>query len=661
MAIANLTVQQPVIPRPDVSWLDGIAESLGGVIDQAGDTRLARQALGSMSAAPQQQATGGFLSRLAPQQQPQAQAPQTAAVTPVYRGDLQGDTYRPFIDTVRAGGLTNPYGLAAVASTGKAESGWSAKNAMRTWSDPSESGQPGTAGGILSWRGPRYQALAATGDLSPEGQAKFFLQENPQLIQALNNAKSVEEAQQLMNNAWAFAGYNRPGGEAGRRLAMAKSYYASEFGNAPPANGGAAAIEAIAPLEQGDTSGTETAYVDPYVKVEPRQEASVAPQGDASPYTMASPTAPQSRAPMQVADASGSTGLIAQGVTPIQRGSVDPDLIARMIGNPRLRDFGIALWKQNAGQAGGEPWQFVTLPDGTLARANQQTGAVERLGNFAKPNQDAVTVGDNLVDRATGRVIYEGKPKTPASYQEFQLARENGFTGSYADWEKVKVPGAATVTVNAGEGDKFYENLDKKNAEMFSTLSDSGMNGRSRLAQLGQLEGLLQQSPSGAEAGLKLWLGDMGINSEGLDSLQATRALVEKMVPEQRQAGSGPMSDADIVMYRRSLPSVMNQPGGNELVLGTAKAIAEYDIKMGEIADAVADRSITPSEGRKRIRELENPLSGYTEKMRKLRGTNTNGKTPPRAPAPPSAPQAPSGVDPNLWRYMTPEERKLWQ
>lgn len=453
MAIANLTVQQPTIPRPDVSWLDGIAESLGGVIDQAGDTRLARQALGSMSVSPQQQATGGFLSRLAPQQQPQAQGPQTAAVTPVYRGDLQGDTYRPFIDTVRAGGLTNPYGLAAVASTGKAESGWSAKNAMRTWSDPSESGQAGTAGGILSWRGPRYQALAATGDLSPEGQAKFFLQENPQLIQALNNASSVEEAQQIMNNAWKFAGYDRPGGESSRRLAMAKSYYSSEFGNAPPANGGAAAIEAIAPLEQGDTSGTETAYVDPMVKVEPR--------ADAAPYTMASPTAPQqSRAPMQVADASGSTGMIAQGVTPIQRGSVDPELIARMVGNPRLRDFGIALWKQNAGQSGGEPWQFVNLPDGTLARANQQTGAVERLGTFAKPKEEKalINLGDGqLFDPNTRETIDAGggRKKAPSIVELFDeqtgqpyKARWNDEAGTFERVGGVKARSGMSLTTN---------------------------------------------------------------------------------------------------------------------------------------------------------------------------------------------------------------------
>lgn len=185
-----------------------------------------------------------------------------------------GDTYEPFINTIKEGGLTNPYGLAAVAATGRAESGWSAANANRTWSDPSESGQAGTAGGIMSWRGPRYQALAATGDLSPQGQAKFFLQEDPDLIAKLNNAKSLEEAQGLMNRAWAFAGYNRPGGESSRRLAYAKGYL-------PNFQGGSTEVASLDPsagMSASDAinaAATPSGYVDPAVASQNAQPAPV--------------------------------------------------------------------------------------------------------------------------------------------------------------------------------------------------------------------------------------------------------------------------------------------------------------------------------------------------------------------------------------------------
>lgn len=228
--------------------------------------------------------------------------------------------------------------------------------------------------------------------------------------------------------------------------------------------------------------------------------------------------------------------------------------------------------------------------------------------------------------------IRNPQAKATDDMREYDLARQQGYAGTFTQYQMdIRRAGAPSTNVNVGEGDKFYENLDKKNADTFAALSDGGMGARGRLANLNTLDQLLQQSPTGAGAQVKLWLGDLGINTEGVDDLQATRALIEKLVPEQRAPGSGPMSDADIAMYRKSLPSVMNQPGGNAMILGTAKAIAQYDIQMGAIADAVADREITPAEGRKRIRELANPLDGYRERMREFGGappaSNNDGWT----------------------------------
>jgi hypothetical protein len=132
--------------------------------------------------------------------------------------------FSEFMGTVQQAGVTNPFALAAIAATGSHESGFSAANAARTWSDPSESGRPGTAGGVMSWNNDRLSAMQrfTGGDTSAAAQAAYFLQEDPALIQRLQNASSVEEAVSLMNNAWRFAGYDRPGGEAERRLRTAQ-------------------------------------------------------------------------------------------------------------------------------------------------------------------------------------------------------------------------------------------------------------------------------------------------------------------------------------------------------------------------------------------------------------------------------------------------------
>lgn len=138
-----------------------------------------------------------------------------------------------FMQSIRAGspehnipGLTNPYGLAAVMSTGTHESAFAPANVFGKWNDPSESGQAGVSGGALSWREERYRKMQSyvesMGGDTARNQALFFLQEDPNLVAQLQNAKDPAEAQQMMNQAWRFAGYNEAGGEAGDRIATAQ-------------------------------------------------------------------------------------------------------------------------------------------------------------------------------------------------------------------------------------------------------------------------------------------------------------------------------------------------------------------------------------------------------------------------------------------------------
>lgn len=147
------------------------------------------------------------------------------------------DVYTRFMKTAYESGVKNPNGLAAIAATANRESKFSPKNAYGSWSDPSESGQAGTAGGIMSWRGNRFLGLqkfaAKMGDNprrpSPEVQAKYLFHEDPSLKDKLNAAKSPQQAQQIMNNAWAFAGYDRDSPERNARFSLANTY-AEKYG-----------------------------------------------------------------------------------------------------------------------------------------------------------------------------------------------------------------------------------------------------------------------------------------------------------------------------------------------------------------------------------------------------------------------------------------------
>lgn len=626
----------PVIPKPDHSWLKNLAGNIGAIDDVRAD-RIIRDDLTRNGIATKQ--PGGFLNSLLNGNSRQGQFP--AAPTPmgqgapevaprVQRADLQGDTLRPFIDTVRGGGLTNPYALSAVAATGRAESGWSAKNANSTWSDPSESGQAGTAGGIMSWRGPRYQALAATCDLSPEGQARFFLQENPELIQKLNNASSVQEAQQLMNNAWKFAGYDRQGGESARRIALANAYYKNEFSNAQT-NGGAAAIKAIAPLEQGDTAPQATAYRDPMVSA-PNSRVAAPAQAETDPaamrYTMSSPTAPQqNRAPMQIADASNRFVAQPQSQSAVP---VDGDLIRRMVQNPITRERGLALWQQ-ATEGRKMGYDFMLAPNGDLLRTDNQGGA-SVVGNFGKTERQGLVNAGNgqlydpniqqwISSQNGGQQFRQATPEEANRYgsQAGQFGPDGKFypinppqgTSLQVD------PTTGAVTFNQGAGVKPLTEGQSKDT-VYSTRATAAM------PLLNKHEGALLSLGETLASGVPMNLGNYAQSEEFQLARDAGKDFLASIL--RKDTGAAVTKSEEDLYGRTFLPQLGDKPATVD-AKRQRRSLAVEAIKAGMPPQAIANMG----------RALESvPTLDAGEPP----------PSPPESPVPPAPRQAPGGSGP---------------
>lgn len=162
-----------------------------------------------------------------------------------------------------------------------------------------------------------------------------------------------------------------------------------------------------------------------------------------------------------------------------------------------------------------------------------------------------------------------------AMIQNYEYWLTQGKTPEEA--QELARAGSGGTTIDMGGGGKFEEQFAKLDADTIAGVQAAGSAAVRSLSKLQQLEQYLANSPGGIEAGLKQIGGELGIDTEGLDQIQAAQAIINSLVPEQRQPGSGPMSDADLVLFKQSLPRIMNQPGGNALILNTLKAIAEYD------------------------------------------------------------------------------------
>jgi hypothetical protein len=209
--------------------------------------------------------------------------------------------------------------------------------------------------------------------------------------------------------------------------------------------------------------------------------------------------------------------------------------------------------------------------------------------------------------------------------------------------------GAPTTNISIGPDENaFSEETGKILAQEADGVAQQGAAAQRSMGQLNTLEQALLNSPAGAGGAIANMAANIGIKTEGVENLELANAIISQLVPSQRPPGSGVMSDADLALFKASLPRLINTREGNQLIIDTMRNIAEYDMQRGEIARGMQLGQITPDVAFTRYGELGNPLSAFQNQ-------GGGGAT---------TPPAGSGavdVDPALLEFMSPEERALFQ
>ena len=202
--------------------------------------------------------------------------------------------------------------------------------------------------------------------------------------------------------------------------------------------------------------------------------------------------------------------------------------------------------------------------------------------------------GRKAVVQALLQQRLSGGAKAPSSVQEYQFARQNGFTGSYTDFLGKKRGPLVQV---GGEGDptaaanaKAYAAGTQKFLEKFGmTMGDVAATGgkyAQQLAQIDQLEGFLSKVKTGTLAAwTQIARENFNISLPG-DSgpAQAAAAILNFLTPQQRPPGSGQMSDGDVKLFKASLPAMINTPEGNAEIIAVMRAVAEHNQRVAYIA-----------------------------------------------------------------------------
>jgi hypothetical protein len=265
----------------------------------------------------------------------------------------------------------------------------------------------------------------------------------------------------------------------------------------------------------------------------------------------------------------------------------------------------------------------------TAARAGMigQAPALDRnrlLSAMLDPNMPPdVAERAKAVFEATKPVETKAAPGDIGAY-EAALAR--GFIPpgtTFQQFMTMRRPPGTTVNVG-GEVSPFDKKVQEGKATMFLEIEKSGIAAQRSAQDINRLDKLLSNIDTGGAAAFKQFAGNFGINTENLDDIQAAQAIINKLVPAQRPSGSGPMSDADLELFKQSMPRIINQPGGNKLIIESMKAINRYLIEEGKIAAEVTARRITPEEGTARMFALGNPVQDFFEQSQPTGGQSSS-------------------------------------
>jgi len=264
---------------------------------------------------------------------------------------------------------------------------------------------------------------------------------------------------------------------------------------------------------------------------------------------------------------------------------------------PELRGAGAAIEKQGAARVA----------------ATNKNRTVEMLRGRGRDDlAGMVERGMISPTDAASQLLAVPKDDRTSGIKEYQQAVRDGFKGTFLEYNTaLQKAGATSVTVGGEGAEAFDKEFGKLDAQSLADVAKVGATASRSLAQINRLEALLGNIDSGMGASIQQFAGNFGIQTEGLDDIQAASALINALVPAQRPPGSGPMSDADLELFKQSLPRIINSPGGNQIIINTMRGLAEYDAEGARIVQRLRRKEITQADAFELLNSRADPFAAF--------------------------------------------------
>jgi hypothetical protein len=240
------------------------------------------------------------------------------------------------------------------------------------------------------------------------------------------------------------------------------------------------------------------------------------------------------------------------------------------------------------------------------ATKNKTVEYLRRMGydDYADAVESGSIGAKDIMNALVSKSLETPKDTSTAGMKEYAEAVKDGFKGTFLDY-KTAISKAGATSISMGKGPDEFAKLD---AKTLSEVAQTGASAKRNIARINRLKSLLEKVPTGMTANLKQLAGNFGVATEGLSDIQAAQGLINSLVPEQRPAGSGPMSDADLELFKQSLPRIVNQPNGNQIIINTMRGIAQYDAMGADIVQRYRSGEITSAEAFAQLNSRPDPF-----------------------------------------------------
>lgn len=234
------------------------------------------------------------------------------------------------------------------------------------------------------------------------------------------------------------------------------------------------------------------------------------------------------------------------------------------------------------------------------AQQYKQTSSILQSLNPQAPI--AVSEGTVLLDPATKQPVFSNpkQPAEPSSFREYEKAKEQGYTGTYLDYQKeLKKSGASQVNINPPFEDARLKAQQEAMGKSLVNDMYAGAKNDAKIAiktnqKLGMMEKLLDNGLKTGKFTAFLaeganFLTSMGMAPETAKEFardaQTFNAAAMDLVLQQQLLQKGPQTESDAKRLEASVAGIEKTSDANRLLIAFAKAQNNRNIEYAHFLD----------------------------------------------------------------------------